>query len=244
MTHRVLAIVARYPEPGRVKTRLAATIGAEAAANLYRAFLVDLAARFSHAARQEGYTLIWAQAPGEGDLRTVVGAGAQVIGQHGDGFAERLHNVCADLAAAGAREIVIISSDSPHIPAAWVARAFGLVARGEVALGPAMDGGYYLIGVRVQSSPPNLFLGIRMSTEQVLTETLSRASALALPVSFLPATFDVDEAESLPRLAKALAVPGPEGAECPHTWAELARLDTQKGNCAALPAASAATPPS
>lgn len=240
MTHRVLAIVARYPEPGRVKTRLGAAIGAEAAANLYRAFLLDLAARFSSAARQEGYTLIWAQAPGAGDLRTVVGADAQVLGQHGDDFAERLHNVCADLAAAGAREIVVISSDSPHLPAAWVARAFGLLARGEVALGPAEDGGYYLIGVRAQPSPPNLFLGIQMSTEHVLADTLRRAAALALPVGLLPTTFDVDEAESLPRLAQALTMPPAEDAAvCVHTWAALARLDAQWRSGAALPAASA-----
>jgi rSAM/selenodomain-associated transferase 1 len=230
MSYRALVIVARYPEPGRVKTRLAATIGAEEAARLYRAFLVDLAARFSCAARQDGYRLIWAKAPGEGDLRTVVGAKAHVIQQHGNDFAERLHNVCADLTDAGAREVVIIGSDSPHLPVAWVARAFGIVARGEVALGPAEDGGYYLIGVHARPSPPNLFLGIQMSTAHVLSETLGRAAALALPVRLLPTTFDVDEADSLPILANVLNAPMAEAGECPCTREELARLDARKLN--------------
>jgi uncharacterized protein len=223
-SRRALVIVARYPEPGRVKTRLACAIGARGAADLYRAFLLDLAQRFAHAADVDGYALVWAQAPGEGDLRGIVGASAHIIRQRGEDFAERLHNVCADVADAGARDIVVISSDSPHLPATWVARAFDVIACGEVALGPAEDGGYYLIGMRAQPGPPNLFLGIQMSTERVLADTLRRAAALALPVRLLPATFDVDEAGALPRLARALATPGPGVGECPHTRAALARL--------------------
>jgi hypothetical protein len=223
---RALAIMARYPEAGRVKTRLAARIGAMEASALYRAFLGDLAARFTRAARRDGYALVWAQAPGGGDLRTAVGADAWVMPQRGNEFAERLANVCGDLAAEGVREIVVISSDSPQIPAAWVAQAFALVARGEVTLGPAEDGGYYLIGLRAEPYPPNLFLGIQMSTERVLAETLARAASLALPVALLPTTFDVDVAEALPRLARALAAPGAEAADCPRTRAALARLAT------------------
>jgi glycosyltransferase A (GT-A) superfamily protein (DUF2064 family) len=157
-----------------------------------------------------------------------VGADAHVIRQRGDDFAARLHHVCADLAAEGMRDVVIISSDSPHLPAAWVARAFAMVARGEVALGPAEDGGYYLIGVHARPSPPNLFLGIQMSTERVLAETLARAASLALPVGLLPTTFDIDEVEALPKLARALAEPGAEAAACPRTRAALARLTVRR----------------
>jgi rSAM/selenodomain-associated transferase 1 len=224
----VLAIVARFPEPGRVKTRLAATIGDEDASSIYRAFLVDLAARFSEAARHDGYGLIWAQAPGLGDLRTIVGLGTHVIAQRGSDFAERLHNVCCDLAAMGSHEIVIIGSDSPHLPAAWVANAFGMVARGEVALGPAEDGGYYLIGVPALPAVPDLFQGIQMSTEHVLDDTRERAASLGLSVGMLPTTFDVDKAEALVRLAHALASPTDEIAACAQTCAALEQLASRQ----------------
>jgi rSAM/selenodomain-associated transferase 1 len=224
MTTRALTIVAKYPEPGLVKTRLAAAVGADVAAALYRAFLADLAKRFTRAARRDGYSLIWAQAPGSGDLRDIAGADARVLAQRGDDFAARLHNICADLASTGIRELVVMSSDSPHLPADWVRLAFAAVARGRVALGPAMDGGYYLIGLRTDPPLPDLFSGIEMSTERVLVETRARAASLGLAVDLLPTTFDVDEVGALSRLAQALAKPGPRAAPSPRTRAALAAL--------------------
>jgi rSAM/selenodomain-associated transferase 1 len=219
-----LAIVAKYPSPGAVKTRLAATLGAAESAGLYRAFLRDLATRFSSAARRDGYTLVWAHAPGPRDLREVVGATGRLLVQRGDDFAERLYHVCADLGAAGYRRVVVVSSDSPHLPAAWVRRAFAVLDQRDVALGPAEDGGYYLVAVQAAPAPPDLFRGIRMSTPHVLAETLRRADDLRLGVELLPATFDVDEAADLIRLARALERPGPLAAPSPHTHAALRRL--------------------
>ena len=221
---RVLAIVAKYPTPGVAKTRLAARVGARAAADLYRAFLEDLAARFTVAAERDGYALVWARAPGPGDLREVVGAGARVIRQRGDDFAARLHAVCADLRAEGYGDIVVSSSDSPHLPARWVRQAFAAIGDRRIALGPAEDGGYYLIGLRAVGGVPDLFRGIAMSTPQVYAETVARAAALGLAVARLPETFDVDEVADLERLARALAPPGAESAAAPRTLAALRRL--------------------
>lgn len=226
---RVLAIMAKYPVPGTVKTRLAATIGAAQAADLYRAFLRDLAVRFTRAAQRDGYRLVWAQAPGPGDLREVVGGSARLLPQRGDDFAERLYHVAADLGAAGFQRVVVISSDSPHLPGAWVRAAFSALDRSPAVLGPADDGGYYLVGVRPAPTPPDLFRGIRMSTAQVFAETLARAAALAIRVELLPATFDVDEAADLQRLARALAQGSPAAAS-PHTRAALRRLGVGTGD--------------
>ena len=221
---RALAIVAKYPRPGRVKTRLAATIGAERAARLYRAFLLDLAARFTPAASREGHTLIWAHTPDPGNLREIVGAGGRLLIQRGHDLAERLHQICADLAAVGYQQVVIISSDSPHLPAASVRDAFAALGKTPVALAPCEDGGYSLIGLRATPRVPELFRGIRMSTPRVCADTLARATALGLAVRQLPTTFDVDEAPDLCRLAVALGRPGAGVAEAPHTSALLIEL--------------------
>jgi hypothetical protein len=227
-----LAIVARYPRPGQVKTRLGAGIGADAAARLYAAFLHDLAARFTAAAAREGYALVWAHAPGAGDLREHVGRGAWLLAQRGDDFADRLDGIARDLAAAGFRRIVIVSSDSPHLPAARVRDAFTALERADVALGPATDGGYYLIGLHATPTPPDLMRGITMSTPRVLDDTLRRAASLHLRVALLSTTFDVDERSDLPTLARALTAPGPEADPAPRTLAALRALGVPEAGTA------------
>jgi rSAM/selenodomain-associated transferase 1 len=221
---RALAIVAKYPHPGRVKTRLAAGIGADAAAQLYAAFLRDLTERFSPAAAREGYRLVWAHAPGPDDLRAVVGAGARLLTQRGADFADRLDAVAHDLAAAMFQRVVIASSDSPHLPVVRVCDAFIALDDADVVLGPATDGGYYLIGFHATPTPPDLFRGIAMSTERVLDDTVRRADNLRLRVRLLPTTFDVDEPDDLLTLAHALTAPGPNADPAPHTLTALRGL--------------------
>lgn len=212
-TTDALVIVAKYPEPGAVKTRLAAHIDAQAATRLYRAFLGDLAQRFGAAQARDGYTLRWACAPGRQPpeaLRAFVGAGGDIFPQRGADFADRLYAIACDTCAAGYRRLVIISSDSPHLPAGVVADAFAALDDADVVLGPAEDGGYYLIGLPLYASdegaeaPPDLFRGIRMSTETVCAETFIRAHDLGLTVELLAPTFDIDEAPDLARLWTAL----------------------------------------
>lgn len=229
-----LAIVARYPEPGKVKTRLAATIGACQAAALYAAFLGDLAARFGAAHRTGNhagnYELLWACAPGGrpcADLRAVVGGERRIIAQRGADFADRLYALACDTRDMGFERLVIMSSDSPHVPATVVTEAFAALALADVVLGPAEDGGYYLIGLHLRASahalaPPDLFRGIQMSTSTVCAETLARAAALGLSTTLLAPTFDVDEAPDLTRLWDALRHADP--ALAPRTWLALSRL--------------------
>lgn len=223
-TPRVLAIVAKYPCPGLVKTRLGATLGHVEAAALYRAFLRDLARRFTTAAQRDGYTLVWAYAPGAGDLRAVVGSGAHLLAQRGADLAERLYHICVDLGTLGYRRIVVMSSDSPHLPATWVRAAFETLHQQHAVLGPAHDGGYYLVGVRADPEPPDLFRGITMSTPQVFTDTMERARALRVGVGMLPATFDVDDADDLIVLSRALDEQQTGVAAAPHTLATIRRL--------------------
>jgi hypothetical protein len=235
-------IVAKYPEPGAVKTRLAALIGARAAADLYRAFLGDLAQRFGAAQTLDGYHLCWACAPGlrpADALREVVGRDGVIFAQRGDDFAERLYAIACDVCAAGYRRLIIMSSDSPHLPASAVSAAFTALDSADVALGPAEDGGYYLIGLTCdgrdsqRGAPPDLFRGIRMSTATVCAETLDRAYAQGLSTALLAPTFDIDEAPDLARLWDALR--HADARLAPRTRLALAGLLPRIAPAALLP---------
>ena len=218
----LLAIVAKYPQPGAVKTRLGARIGHENAARLYHSFLLDLRERFEAAAARDGYTLCWAYAPGLPSLRPLVRAGSLILPQRGDNFAARLRNITLDAAARGCERIVILGSDSPQVSGDIVAQAFTALETHDLALGPADDGGYYLIALRLRPEPLDLFSGIRMSTPTVLAETLERARASGLSVALLGATFDVDTTADLDRLRATLEA---DVALAPQTLAALRALE-------------------
>ena len=110
-----------------------------------------------------------------------------------------------------ATSAVIIGSDSPDLPSEYICEAFARLERGaDVVLGPADDGGYYLIGLRVPQ--PRLLREVPMSTPTVLADTLALARELGLRVDLLPAWYDVDTVAELRRLAAALRAAPPDVA--------------------------------
>jgi hypothetical protein len=236
---QALFIMARLPVAGQTKTRLGAAIGAEAATALYRAFLRDLGERFTRAAARACYDLYWFYAApagvGEAAFAAQVPAGGMLFRQEGQDFAARLWHGFRTLSARGYERVVVIGSDSPHLPAAWVAQAFESLATHDVVIGPAEDGGYYLLGQRVQDAPIDLFSGIAMSTATVCAETLARARAAGLSVAQTPATFDIDEADDLDRLRRALReAPSALADAAPATQALLSALPSLPPGALAL----------
>ena len=139
----------------------------------------------------------------------------------------RLRPGCFDLRlawaldpAAGAPAVAALGSDHPTLPLAVVHRAFAAVEAGTpVVLGPAADGGYYLIALAAAAVSPRLFAGIPWSTEGVLGETLVRCRELGLAWELLPAASDVDTPHDLARLAGDLAA---GDLDCPRTRGLLA----------------------
>ncbi|HEU0114407.1 MAG TPA: DUF2064 domain-containing protein [Thermomicrobiales bacterium] len=222
----LFVFVARAPEPGATKTRLGATIGMTAAADLYRAFLRDLAARFTPAAGADpGYDFGWAHTPAEVDFRQILidlgcapPPSVRFVPQCGAGLAARLDNVFHWAAAEGYERAVIAASDSPQLPRSAAAAAVAALADHELVLGRTFDGGYYLIGVR---GTPDVLAGAPMSTGREADALVARAACLGLRTAELPATFDVDVAADLALLAAALA---PNGCAAPATWDALRRL--------------------
>jgi rSAM/selenodomain-associated transferase 1 len=200
--------MAKYPALGRVKTRLVTALGADGACALYRAFVLDLWDRL----RGLPYPVTWAYWPPDAPFAELL-PGARCRPQAGGDLGERMAAGIASELSEGGGPVLVIGADVPHVPAASLAEAVAALAGGaDVVLGPADDGGYYLIGVKAMV--PALFRGIAWGTPEVLCATLARAQELGLATHRLPPDFDVDEPADVDRL-RALIARG--GLELPRT---------------------------
>ncbi len=187
----VLGVFVRLPEPGRVKTRLARAIGDQQAAALYARLAHQTVQRTSAPAHYA--TAIWYDPPRAGRaVRAWLGdlAIAAFHPQRGRGLGERLRAAFDTHFRAGARRVVLVGSDCPELDRADVATALHALRRHDLVLGPAEDGGYYLIGLRAPA--PELFQHVAWSTAAVLEQTRRRARQLGLRAATLPARRDID----------------------------------------------------
>ncbi len=217
-----LVIMARYPEAGKTKTRLAQAIGDNAARDLYQAFLTDLAQRF---ASSQEYDLHWAYTPSDRDFAAFVATLAPsfvsymtCFPQQGENFNARLLHAFQWTYEQQFRRTVLIGSDSPQIGTHIIAEAREALNTADVVLGPADDGGYYLIAMR---QPLDVFSGIPMSTNVVLQMTIELAQKQGLSVHLLEPLFDIDELPDLVRLAQLLEM---DSTLAPMTAAHLATI--------------------
>ncbi|MGH7531116.1 MAG: TIGR04282 family arsenosugar biosynthesis glycosyltransferase [Gemmatimonadales bacterium] len=186
----VLAVFVKAPVPGHVKTRLAAAIGSRRAAALYRRIAhatVRAAGRGAH------QTVVWYAPPGHGSVVRAWLEGTGVLRfepQPAGDLGGRLAAMFACHFQEGAGRVVAIGSDCPGLEPRLIESAFDALGRRDVVLGPAHDGGYYLIGLRAPAAP--LFQGIAWSSSRVFGETVARLRALRLSHQLLPALRDLD----------------------------------------------------
>jgi rSAM/selenodomain-associated transferase 1 len=217
-----LIVMAKQPMAGLAKTRLCPPLTQEQAAGLADAFLVDIVA---NAQRADCAEVVLAIAPDTADAWFAQRfPGLARIVQLGADLGERLSGV---FEAAWSRRYcpcVVIGADSPDLPPERLRAAFTALRSGpegaDLVLGPAEDGGYYLIGLK--GKPPDLFREIAWSSEQVLAQTLARAEALDLRVHLLPNWYDIDTVADLERLRAGLATTRPD--QCPATRAQLDKV--------------------
>ena len=202
---QALAVAAKAPQPGSVKTRLQSRLSADDATELYRCFLKDTLLLMDSVPKTE---LVISYTP-KGEERYFDGIHPGKLGnngtprmlpQRGESFGDKLYHAFEELFGEGFDSVVIIDADSPTLPRDYLTGAFDELARpGErVVLGPAEDGGYYLIGLRRPHQ--RLFEQITWSSDRVLDETMERAREIALEVFLLPMWYDVDDAATLERL--------------------------------------------
>jgi len=203
-TDTALVVMARYPELGKTKTRLARTLGDKETLGLYRAFLSDIAQRHTG----QAYTLCWAYTPAEVDYVGLVSTLAPAYAttmrcfpQQGLELGARIHNAFHWTQAQGFTCTILIGSDSPQISRGIIATARQALDEVEVVLGPSDDGGYYLLGMR---KAHDVFSGIPMSTDVVAQMTLEAAQRQGLTTRLIDKLFDVDELPDLIRLADLL----------------------------------------
>ncbi|HEX2094514.1 MAG TPA: TIGR04282 family arsenosugar biosynthesis glycosyltransferase [Longimicrobiaceae bacterium] len=189
-----ILVFVRAPEAGRVKTRLAAEIGAEAALRVY----VRLAEHALAEARAAGaeVRVHFTPAEAEATVRGWLGSSAAYLPQGEGELGERLHRAFDQAFADGFERVLVIGSDLPGLSAGRLRRALELLEERGAVLGPAWDGGYYLLGLR--APVPGVFEGIPWSTERVLARTLERLRAAGVEPALLEPLRDVDRAADLP----------------------------------------------
>ncbi len=189
---RALIVFARAPELGRVKTRLAAEVGDGAALRAYRTLAEQVIAAVSASATYS-VTVAYTPPDAEPAMREWLGPGVTLRPQSGGGLGARMAAAIADAISGGAERAVVIGTDCPDVTPDVVAEAFTRLGAADVVLGPASDGGYYLIGM---SRPHRaLFEGIPWSSAGTLRATLARARAGGLSVALLDERRDIDTAE-------------------------------------------------
>jgi len=207
--------IAKEPVAGQVKTRIASTLGAETARELYRCSLTDTVDLLR---ALDGVQPALSFAPDTLDARAYFAAlapGFTLVAQRGADLGERLLNTFVSLNALGFAPIVLIGSDNPSVPRNYIEQALALLDQPatDAVLGPASDGGYYLLGMRAPLAP--LFRGIRWSSEIVAQQTRDRAAERALCLQEVPEWYDLDTAEDLRELYREVSESGERRA--PHT---------------------------
>ncbi|HEV7242516.1 MAG TPA: TIGR04282 family arsenosugar biosynthesis glycosyltransferase [Thermoanaerobaculia bacterium] len=201
-----LLVFARLPELGQVKTRLATEIGPGRALAVYEAMLRDLIASIGPSTPETEIEFLWPPTP-HADGAALRRAFAQhaVAMQTGANLGDRLSMAFSERFFFHRTEkIVAIGVDDPLLPRALIDHAFALLDSCEYVLGPAEDGGYYLLGCRAPSFEPSVFQDIAWGTSSVLTTTIDRIAATGRTMALLPERFDVDTAEDLERYARLM----------------------------------------
>ena len=197
-----LLVFAKAPRPGTVKTRLARTLGDEAAAATYRRMgrlVVD-----NVAGAPAAVTVCYDPPGAEDEVRNWLGPAPRRYWPQGGGDLGARMSRMFDRAFQRADRVVVIGTDAPAVDAGTVARALEALDSADVVLGPSRDGGYYLMGLRAPR--PGLFTGIPWSTSSVLDDTVVRTLELGLRVTYLEVESDVDTGGDLtPDVARRLA---------------------------------------
>jgi rSAM/selenodomain-associated transferase 1 len=202
-----IGIICKAPQPGRSKTRLASVIGDVAASELSACFLRDVAtaiAAIPEALGRRGYG-VYAPAGTEHIMRQLLPPGFGLLLQAGDDLGHVLLGATRALLDAGHDSVMLVNGDSPTLPTRFLVQAIDALRKpgDRMVLGPASDGGYYLIGLKRPHQ--HLFTQIAWGTDSVARSTCQRAADIGLATMLLPEWYDIDDVETLGWLADELA---------------------------------------
>ncbi len=192
-----LIIFTRYPEPGKTKTRLIPALGAEGAANFQRQMTEKTVQTVRELAASSSVSLEVRYTGGNLELmQGWLGADLQYNLQGDGDLGDRLQESFEMAFDTGKSAIIAIGTDCLDLSVEILAEAFEKLQKQEIVIGPADDGGYYLIGL--SRWIPEIFIGISWGTSEVFQQTLMICKKLNLSVEFLPMLADIDRPEDLP----------------------------------------------
>lgn len=219
---KTFGLFGKHPLPGQVKSRLADEVGAEVAARLYAAFMDDLAFRF-RAAGDHRILGFW-PADSVAFFDQYAKLGYELWPQPKGDLGQKIISFFKYALREEGSRAVLIGTDSPTLPSEFAEQAFDKLKEVDCVLGPATDGGYYLIGLR--RPMPSLFENIAWSGANVLVQTVQRATAAGLSLDLLTPWYDVDDLKGLQVLAghvRAMTHTG-QTHPCPMTASVLDQL--------------------
>ena len=197
-TSRVLAIMAKAPRAGHVKTRLASVYPAALVVQLYRVLMEDTIAL----ARSAGVSIaVVCPADDADEIAAWLPSDIRIVPQRGRGLADGLASAFEFLCDPP-RRVIAFNGDSPHLPPAVLESAFSALEEHDVVFGPCADGGFYLVGAT--RTHAGLFDPHAMGTGSALDALVARTQRLGLSSMFTPAHYDVDVPADLARLASEL----------------------------------------
>jgi uncharacterized protein len=182
----------RYPEEGKVKTRLAQRVGNKAACELYSAFVQDVLARL----RGYSLTIYYTPSTAASSLTEWLGNDYAYEPQRGDDLGIRMYNAFQKTLSRY-EQVVLIGSDCPDLSPSIIEEAFHNLADHDMVLGPASDGGYYLLGLTSGHLVKSLFQGLTWGGKTVFNDTMTLSRQAGLRVHILPPWTDIDDIDAL-----------------------------------------------
>lgn len=194
MSRRALIVFLKHPEVGKVKTRLAPALGDETAVDLYRALCEEMLGATTPRPGEYERLVFFAPPEAADSVRAWL-PGLRLLPQAGGDLGARMGAAFARTFQRGAERAAIVGTDVPGVSRATVSEALEVLDTADVVLGPAEDGGYYLLALKQPC--PELFHGIAWSTPQVLDETVARARGAGRRVALLARLRDIDTPDDL-----------------------------------------------
>jgi len=193
-----ILLFVKAPIKGQVKSRLAAGLGDEAALELYKTFVSDILDTIEKTANPS--TIFFHPPEARDAVANWLGPERDYLPQEGHDLGLRMANAFATIFSMGSSRAVLIGSDIPDLPESILREAFRSLDDHDAVLGPARDGGYYLIGFRRDTFVPDVFRGIEWSTDRVFAETRLKLEQAKRSIHLLPEWRDVDTPEDLREL--------------------------------------------
>ncbi len=217
-----IILFVKYPEYGKVKTRLAKTIGPRRAMEFYRRCVADTIALLCRI----GHDVVIAFEPADrkDDAVCWLGDAFWYIPQRGDDLGEKMLNAFRDVFNEGYSRAVLVGSDIPDMPENVFGEAFSALSGNDLVIGPASDGGYFLIGFRDDSLAPELFRDIPWSTDAVLMYTLEVVRKEKMTHHILPGWHDIDLPEDLWDFLERCRAAGTSGRAAEYAEKRIKRL--------------------